>query len=235
MRVFKRFKTVTICSAVVAMTCFFIGIVISYLYATPAGASVVMMNIITFLIFWGISGILQKTGRTAKKAVLASVAAVLLIAGCSNYKIKTTAFSAPVAESAEEAELPVPEGVDLVIREKLFIAQINDVLLNRDDYMGKMIKLEGIFLSGEAGGREYCYVIRKGPGCCGDDGQVGFEVSWDPPDKAVIGENLYPKRNDWVEAQGVLSKYEEYGSSFLYLALAELNVLEKRGKEFVAW
>ena len=60
MRIFKRFKTVTICSAIVATVCFFIGIVISYLYATPAGASVVLMNIIAFVTFWLIAGISHK-------------------------------------------------------------------------------------------------------------------------------------------------------------------------------
>jgi zinc transport system permease protein len=52
MRVFKRFKSVTICSAVISTICFFTGVVISYIYATPTGASVVVMNIIAFFIFW---------------------------------------------------------------------------------------------------------------------------------------------------------------------------------------
>ena len=64
MRVFKRFKTVTICSAIIAVICFFAGIVISYVYATPAGASVVMMNIFAFLLFWAVSKI---TGRDLTK------------------------------------------------------------------------------------------------------------------------------------------------------------------------
>ena len=59
MRVFKRFITVTICSAIIAVFCFFTGIVVSYLYATPAGASVVMMNILAFIIFW-ITGIIMR-------------------------------------------------------------------------------------------------------------------------------------------------------------------------------
>jgi zinc transport system permease protein len=60
MRVFKRFKTVTVCSAIVAVFCFVSGIVISYLYSTPAGASVVMMNVFAFFIFWIISAVSQK-------------------------------------------------------------------------------------------------------------------------------------------------------------------------------
>jgi zinc transport system permease protein len=52
MRVCKKFKTVTICSALVSVICFFVGVVCSYLYATPTGASVVIMNIVAFLLFW---------------------------------------------------------------------------------------------------------------------------------------------------------------------------------------
>jgi len=60
MRVLKRFKTVTICSAIVATICFFAGIVISYVYATPAGASVVMMNILAFILFWAVGTVSRK-------------------------------------------------------------------------------------------------------------------------------------------------------------------------------
>jgi zinc transport system permease protein len=52
MRIFKSFKTVTISSAIIAIVCFFFGIFMSYAYAIPAGASVVMMNIIFFFMFW---------------------------------------------------------------------------------------------------------------------------------------------------------------------------------------
>lgn len=52
MRIFKTFKSVTLCSAIISIICFFIGIVISYLYATPTGASVVIINIIVFFLFW---------------------------------------------------------------------------------------------------------------------------------------------------------------------------------------
>ena len=52
MRVCKRFQTVTICSAFVSVICFFIGIVLSYMYETPTGASVVLVNLVTFFIFW---------------------------------------------------------------------------------------------------------------------------------------------------------------------------------------
>jgi zinc transport system permease protein len=54
MRLCKKFKTVTICSAIVSVVCFFIGVVLSYIKATPTGASVVLVNIVAFLLFWAI-------------------------------------------------------------------------------------------------------------------------------------------------------------------------------------
>lgn len=55
MRLCKAFKTVTICSGLVSMLSFLLGVVGSYMYATPAGASVVIVNIAVFLLFWAAS------------------------------------------------------------------------------------------------------------------------------------------------------------------------------------
>lgn len=51
MRVCKSFKSVVICSAVVSIICFFLGVVLSYLFSTPTGASVVVVNIAMFAVF----------------------------------------------------------------------------------------------------------------------------------------------------------------------------------------
>ena len=51
MRIGKRYLTVTILSAVVAVVGFLIGMVISYVYETPSGASIVCVNIILFALF----------------------------------------------------------------------------------------------------------------------------------------------------------------------------------------
>lgn len=51
MRVCRSFLRVIVCAAVVAVSCFFIGLCASYLLAIPAGASVVVANIVMFLVF----------------------------------------------------------------------------------------------------------------------------------------------------------------------------------------
>ncbi len=51
MRICKNFKSVVISSAIISVICFFIGIVASYSYDTPVGASVVVVNIVVFFIY----------------------------------------------------------------------------------------------------------------------------------------------------------------------------------------
>lgn len=51
MRVCKRFITVVTVSAALSVVCFVIGIVLSYVYATPTGASIVLVNIGALLLF----------------------------------------------------------------------------------------------------------------------------------------------------------------------------------------
>lgn len=51
MRVFKTFKTVSIFSVIIALMCFFAGMLISFVFSTPAGATVVAVNIILFIVF----------------------------------------------------------------------------------------------------------------------------------------------------------------------------------------
>ncbi|MGE4486157.1 MAG: metal ABC transporter permease, partial [Oscillospiraceae bacterium] len=51
MRVCKRFLSVVIFSAIISVACFITGILISYIYETPTGASIVCVNIASFLFF----------------------------------------------------------------------------------------------------------------------------------------------------------------------------------------
>lgn len=57
MRVGKRYKTVTILSAVIAIAGFLIGMIVSYAYEAPSGASIVCVNIALFLLFAIFGGI----------------------------------------------------------------------------------------------------------------------------------------------------------------------------------
>lgn len=50
MRIFQNFKQVVICSAVISVTCAIFGILISVLYSTPVGATIVAVDMAAFFV-----------------------------------------------------------------------------------------------------------------------------------------------------------------------------------------
>ena len=112
------------------------------------------------------------------------------------------------------------------IREKMFLGQVDDIYKNPQDYLGRKIKLEGIFLRDQYPTGETIYsVIRYGlGGCCGNDGQVGFEVAWPANDRQP-----YPENNSWVEVMGEIKR----NRSWLYIELSSMIVKLDRGLEYV--
>lgn len=163
-----------------------------------------------------------------KKLPLIVLAAALLLAGCSGgQESSSLVYAAPAGSGTGFAETG-DDGV-IEIKEKLFIAQTNDIYINGADYLGKTIRYQGLYADtsdwDDAIDEVYHYVIRYGPGCCGYDGEAGFEVRWD-------GE--WPEPNDWVEVEGTLcEEVFDSGMKVLYLNVDSLTVMEERGAEFV--
>ncbi|MDU4891937.1 MAG: metal ABC transporter permease [Clostridium sp.] len=60
MRVCRSFKTVVISSSIVSIVCFFFGIVGSYVFSTPAGATIVVVNIIAFALFSAVGLLIKR-------------------------------------------------------------------------------------------------------------------------------------------------------------------------------
>lgn len=132
-----------------------------------------------------------------------------------------------VMNNALKDSIKNSEGNEIILRDKLFIAQCNDIYLNPDEYMDKTIIWEGIYteVTNPLTNETYKFVIRLGPGCCGNDGTAGFEILYD-------GE--FPKQDDWVEAVGKIEMIEEDGNEFVAIRLTKLSVLDVRGQEFVS-
>ena len=51
MRLFSRFKAVTVCSAVVSVACFAVGLLLSCVCSLPTGAGIVAVNLFVFILF----------------------------------------------------------------------------------------------------------------------------------------------------------------------------------------
>lgn len=60
MRVFKSFCGVIICAGILSVVCFFIGLVLSYVYSIPAGASVVVVNLALFCLVAGVQTVRKR-------------------------------------------------------------------------------------------------------------------------------------------------------------------------------
>lgn len=168
-----------------------------------------------------------KEGRMNKnKGIFLAFFVIVMMAfvGCGD-----GAEQDPVSGSGalHETEVQVPKGDLVEISERLFIAQSNDIYINTPDYMGKTIKYEGLFKTEywEEEDTTYAYVIRYGPGCCGYDGEAGFELEWDGP---------LPEEDEWCEVMGTPEVYEDGGIEYLRLKVTSLQVLEKRGAEYVS-
>ena len=166
-----------------------------------------------------------------KKAVLALFLFILIVSGCGNGK------NIPANSKTAKPPQPPPSTAVCDIKENMFITQISDIYKNHKDFLGKTVRLEGFLKPAEYNGNHNYYVIRNAPGCCGDDGEVGFEVSWKPFYQGLDdGSDIkrYPQKSDWVEASGKLGTYQKSGMQYLYISLSELKVLENRGAEFVS-
>jgi zinc transport system permease protein len=61
MRVFKSFKSVIICSAVISVLCALGGFMVSLVFSTPMGSTIVTANIFVFLIFCIISSLTRRS------------------------------------------------------------------------------------------------------------------------------------------------------------------------------
>lgn len=50
MRLFQNFRSVMISSAILSVLCFFVGMIASYLFSIPTGASIVLVNLFVYLL-----------------------------------------------------------------------------------------------------------------------------------------------------------------------------------------
>ena len=64
MRLFRSFKGVTICSAILSVSCALIGMLVSILGSTPVGSTIVAVDIAAFLVF----SLLARLGVNRRKA-----------------------------------------------------------------------------------------------------------------------------------------------------------------------
>jgi putative membrane protein len=140
---------------------------------------------------------------------------------------RTTDAPLASADALGASAKAAPDSDVVELTEDMYVTYINEIYTNAEDYLGRTIRLQGMFASAydEASDSTYTYVYRVGPGCCGNDGSMcGFEFSWD-------GE--MPKTDDWIEVTGTLDEYEQDGLTYLTLRAKTVEEKAERGAENV--
>ena len=118
-----------------------------------------------------------------------------------------------------------PEGI-INIRERFFAQHIREIYASPDDNLGRTIRLEGMFFTRtfQDTGERFHVVTRGTVTCCGNRGEIGFEV--------VLGDREPFPDDTWVQVTGVLQENETYG--FLYLAVSSVIETERGETEVFA-
>ena len=206
MRVFKSFKSVIICSAVISVAGALIGILVAIVAGTPVGSTIVAVNIAEFLSF-ALAGKLIR----GKKAVFALALAAVLIAvpetkaNAAVQTESTTGMTANAAfahgQNALSCESVFPRAqkvffpfgkassasgaaVDLTrLSATMVYAQVFNMIVEPEKFEGKTVKMRGQFMVYPMDKNEnvYAVVISDATACC----QQGLEFKWQ-------GEHAYP-------------------------------------------
>ena len=130
---------------------------------------------------------------------------VVSTAGCSNG-----------TESASAVD------VDLTgMSQTMVEAQFEHIMANSEDFLGKTIRVIGTYFPmyvAELNAMYHYVIIVYGDECC----QLGFEFKRDGD---YVVPDDYPAMTELIEVIGVLNRYEEWGVSYLYIAVEELIML----------
>jgi len=128
----------------------------------------------------------KKVQRMKRLLLFITLVSLLACAGCSTEAVSPSQVTIPTSTAntdlsgetktddtkADNDKTSKKDDSVFEIREKMFIAQCNDIYLNLKDFEGRTVKIEGFCdtdIDPETG-KTYYGVIRKGPGCCGNDG-----------------------------------------------------------------
>lgn len=113
------------------------------------------------------------------------------------------------------------------VKEKQYLLWIHEINENKESYIDRKIKIEGMYTVVTADGKKHHNVYRTGPGCCSHHGAMsGFEF--------ILNDNSdYPKENEWIEVVGTLKEVDNDGKKTLILENSQITVKKERGLESV--
>lgn len=129
-----------------------------------------------------------------------------------------------LAAGCQNKDTSTPEVLDVdltVMSSTMVYAEVYNMMVNPDDYIGKIVKMRGSYYAPfyEETNTYYHYVIiEDATACC----TQGIEFIWN-------GEHNYPgdypAENTEIELVGIFGSYEELGTTYYCLAVDQIEVL----------
>ncbi len=144
--------------------------------------------------------------------ILLAIAFCLVLPGCTVSVNKTT--GADIAEKEENVD------VDLTILSSTMVySQVYDMMMTPEDFMGKVIKMNGTFAyyKDESTGKYYyACIIKDATACCSQGIEFELNDSFKFPDD-------YPEAGDDVTVIGTFDTYQE--GQYIYCTLRDARML----------
>lgn len=145
-----------------------------------------------------------------------------------NSTVSQSAEPAQIEEKAappKETEAAVTANEDIIdltqLSSTMVYAEVYNITVNPEDYLGKTIKMRGLYYSdyyAELDNQYHYVMILDATACCPE----GFEFIWSGgrsyPDD-------YPDVETEIEVTGVFESYEEEGFTYYYIATDGITVL----------
>ena len=145
----------------------------------------------------------------------------IVAVGCEKKDASHNDNSAPQTQEASAAEVKTVD-VDLtVLSSTMVYAEVNNILSNPDEYMGKTIKISGPYYASfyDKTGSYYHYVIVEDvAACCAQ----GLEFVWNG-EHDYPGD--YPEERTKIEVIGLFGSYDELGQTYYNLAVDEIIIV----------
>jgi len=133
----------------------------------------------------------------------------IVVTGCSD--------KAEIIDNTDVIDLDISE-----MSSVLAYSQVVNIYESPDDYMGKTIKLNGLYYASYYDKTDLYYhyvVVGDETLCC----QTGLKFVWN-------GEHTYPddypEEQTEIELVGLFGSYEEFGKTYYFLTVDDLSVLK---------
>lgn len=244
MRIFKSFKSVTICSAIISVVCSALGLLISVVGGTPVGSTIVGIDLLCFLIFSLIGFLMTK--RKPSFLPVSLILISLLLIGCSKNSAITKAQEEqtipllansviPTKESIiQMPDIPsmdeikamhtdyIPSGIvdhDLSnMNANMIFAEIFNLVLMPEEFIGRTFRMKGnfaVYVNETSGNKYFSIIIPDATQCC----QQGIDI-------ICLGDMKYPEDFPKIGSEIMVtgqfnSITTDEGLSFNYLVMSE--------------